>query len=90
MALWRLAHGTSRRSPTQKRAAFRPRLEELEPRRTPAVSFDVQHVVASGNVHSVAVADFNGDGKPDLAFADWGLNACPRTRRALEAAGPGG
>jgi len=90
MALWRLAHGTSRRSPTQKRAAFRPRLEELEPRRTPAVSFDIQQVVANGNVHSVAVADFNGDGKPDLAFADWGLNACPRTRRALEAAGPGG
>jgi hypothetical protein len=45
----------------------------LEPRRTPAVSFDVQQDVASGlEVHSLAVADFNGDGKTDIAFADWG------------------
>jgi hypothetical protein len=49
-------------------------LEVLESRRTPSVSFDVTQDVTKGpNAHSVAVADFNGDGKPDLAFADWGL-----------------
>src|SRR2546421_10689407 len=68
-----LDRGTPRRSPARKRHSFRPAVEALEPRRTPAVSFDVQQDVANGNVHSLETADFNGDGKLDVAFADWGL-----------------
>jgi hypothetical protein len=40
----------------------------MEARLTPAVSFDVQQSIAPGaRWASLAVADFNGDGRPDLA-----------------------
>jgi hypothetical protein len=48
--------------------AFRPVVEALEPRRTPTVSFLPQQTFAAGNTPEyMAVGDFNGDGKPDLA-----------------------
>jgi hypothetical protein len=50
----------------------RPYLERLETRLAPAgVSFASQETFATGNApNSVAVADFNGDGKPDLVVAN--------------------
>jgi hypothetical protein len=49
-------------------------VEALEPRWTPAVSFGITQTVASGpDAHSVVVADFNGDGKLDVAYGDEGL-----------------
>jgi hypothetical protein len=50
------------------RNAFRPTVEALEPRRTPTVSFLPQQTFAVGTAPEfLAVGDFNGDGKPDLA-----------------------
>jgi hypothetical protein len=54
----------------RKRVAFRPGVEELEKRQTPAVSFAQQTFADAGGPVSVAVADFNGDGKPDLVVAN--------------------
>jgi hypothetical protein len=56
------------RPPRQRRHAFRPEVEALEPRQTPTVTFAAQQTFAVGNLpESVVAADFNGDGRPDLA-----------------------
>jgi hypothetical protein len=50
-------------------------VEALEPRRTPAVNFAAQQTFATGaNPDAVVVADFNGDGKPDLAVVNRASN----------------
>jgi hypothetical protein len=47
----------------------------LETRLTPTVVFAAQQTLAVGSAPSgAAVADFNGDGRPDLATADHGAN----------------
>jgi hypothetical protein len=61
------------RSRLQRRGphAVRPSVEALEARQTPSLSFASQQTFAAGNgPEGVATADFNGDGKPDLATAD--------------------
>lgn len=56
--------------------SFRPRLEVLEDRLTPAVSFGPAMTFGIGSTPSaVAVGDFNGDGKPDMASANAGGNS---------------
>ncbi len=64
-----------RRSPppaSRSRPAFRPTLEALEIRLTPSVAFAGQQTVGTGNgPYAVAVADFNGDGRPDLVTANF-------------------
>jgi hypothetical protein len=53
------------------RRAFVPAVESLEMRWTPSVTFAAQRTFASGSATlEVAVGDFNGDGRPDLAVAD--------------------
>ena len=50
-----------------RRPSFRPVIEVLEDRITPSVAFGPQASFAVGNEpSSIAVADFNGDNKPDL------------------------
>jgi hypothetical protein len=57
------------------RNAFRPAVEALEPRQTPTVTFAAQQTFAAGaEPLGVAVADFNGDGRPDLAAANANSN----------------
>ncbi len=57
--------------PPQPRPAFRPTLERLEDRLTPSVTFAGQQTFAVSNEpQAVAVADFNGDGKPDFVTAE--------------------
>ena len=52
-------------------ARCRPAVEALEDRFLPAVTFVPAVIYGAGsNPDSVAVGDFNGDGKPDLAVAD--------------------
>ncbi len=52
-------------------ARFRPAVEALEVRLTPAVSFAGQQTFGTGgDPAAVAVADVNGDGKPDLVLAN--------------------
>jgi hypothetical protein len=61
----------SRRPPK----SYRPSVEALEPRRTPAVAFAPQQTAAlGGGPFSAAVADFNGDGRADLAAANLSAN----------------
>jgi hypothetical protein len=58
-------------SRSRERHAVRPVVEELEARRTPSVSFAAQQTLAVGTTPLVvAVGDFNGDGRPDLAVAN--------------------
>jgi len=65
--LFAAAHRVRRPRPT-----FRPTLETLEARVTPSVTFAGQHSFAVGpEPQSVAVGDFNGDGLPDLAIANF-------------------
>ncbi len=62
-----------RRPPrSAERPTFRPTLERLEDRLTPSVTFAGQVTFVAGSFpESVAVADFNGDGRPDLAVANF-------------------
>jgi hypothetical protein len=54
--------------------AYRPRVEELEPRLAPAISFAAAQTFGITGNTSVVAGDFNGDGKSDLAvFNDFGL-----------------
>ncbi len=58
--------------PRRQGPTFRPTLEILETRVTPSVTFAGQVTFATGGeASSVAVGDFNGDGKPDLAVANF-------------------
>jgi hypothetical protein len=61
---------------TRARAGrFRPIVDTLEERLTPSVSFAPQQTFAVGaNPVSVAVADLNGDGRPDVVVANSGSN----------------
>jgi hypothetical protein len=53
--------------------SFRPAVEMLETRLTPSVSFFIQqNFPTETRPYSVAVADFNGDGLPDLVIANNG------------------
>jgi hypothetical protein len=55
----------------QKRSLFRPVVEALETRLTPAVTFAAQQTFAVGTgPSSEASGDFNGDGQPDLAVVN--------------------
>jgi hypothetical protein len=57
------------------RDRFRPAVEALEGRLTPAVSFAGQQTFTVGtNPASMAVADFNLDGRPDLAVVNSSSN----------------
>jgi hypothetical protein len=47
-------------------------LEALEPRWTPSVSFDSFVSFSANNPENEVVADFNGDGKPDLTVSEAG------------------
>ncbi len=61
---------TSRPPSARKRLAYRPQVEALEPRWAPAVAFAAQQTFATGQFSGPpVVADFNGDGMPDLAVA---------------------
>src|SRR5437763_1468888 len=60
---------TVRRLLSRRRHAFRPAIEMLETRLTPAVTFAAQQTFATGSGPRVeAAGDFNGDGRPDLAI----------------------
>jgi hypothetical protein len=68
-----LNSGGSRRSRRRKGFAYWPGLEVLEARLTPTVSFATQQTFSVGSdPTSVATADFNGDGKPDLVIGTQG------------------
>ena len=61
-----------RPSASRSRPTFRPTVESLEIRLTPSVTFAAQQTFAAGNgPYAVAVADFNGDGRPDLVVANF-------------------
>jgi hypothetical protein len=62
------AHQSRTSRSRRERNAVRPAVEALEGRLTPAVSFAAQQTFAVGAGASyLAEADFNGDGRPDLA-----------------------
>src|SRR6516165_11422671 len=74
MATWHARNGRGRgpqavRPPAGPRRFWKPRLERLEARCLPGflapLAFD-----AGNSPRSVAVGDFNGDGKQDLALAN--------------------
>jgi len=58
------------------RFRFRPQLQPLDDRITPALAFASQQGFDTGgaNPTGVAVADFNGDGRPDVAAINGGAN----------------
>jgi len=58
--------------PSREWPSFRPALELLEARVTPSVAFAPQATFAAGSgPQSVAVADFNGDGRSDMVVANY-------------------
>ncbi len=64
-----------RRSGSGRRPTFRPRAEELETRVVPSLFLAAQNFATDTEPLSVAVGDFNGDGRPDLAVANFGSNS---------------
>ena len=67
---WR-GRGPSRARPAGKRLSFRPQLEALEPRWTPAASFNAQqNVSGASSPDSVAMADFGNRGALDVVVAN--------------------
>src|SRR5262245_30965532 len=67
-------------------ARFRPALEALEDRALPSVTFKpAVNYATGGKPQCVAVGDFNGDGKRDLAVA----NRTPGTVSVLLGKGDG-
>jgi hypothetical protein len=62
------------RPPRRGRNTFRPEVEALEPRRTPTVTFAAQQTFAVTGPGRAVAADFNGDGRPDLAAANTNNN----------------
>jgi hypothetical protein len=57
--------------PRRRRHVYRPAVEALESRETPTVTFAARQTFATGGgAFFPAVADFNGDGKPDLAITN--------------------
>src|SRR5205823_975286 len=53
-----------------RRAWFRPRLEPLDERTLPSFATPVEYA-AGDHPQAVVTADFNGDGKLDLAVANY-------------------
>jgi hypothetical protein len=74
MSLFRLAK-TSRRSFRRVRPHWRlqPAVERLEDRTLPSFNAAIDYPVGP-QPHGIAVGDFNGDGKPDLATANFYFN----------------
>src|SRR5947209_4168630 len=66
-----LAQERGRRRRPRQSAAHRPRLEVLEDRTLPSFAAPVSYAAGAGS-WGVVTADFNGDGRLDLAVADAG------------------
>jgi hypothetical protein len=64
------ARPTSSSRPSKRASSVRPRLEQLETRCLPSFTLPPASPAGTQPV-SLATADFNGDGKPDLVAADW-------------------
>src|SRR5262245_28697447 len=72
---WTARHHSPRKRVSTRRlpSPCRPGLEALEDRSLPTVSFlPAANYWVGIDPHSVAVGDFNGDGKQDLAAANSG------------------
>jgi hypothetical protein len=75
--LWARRPSTVRQASTSQpprrgRDAYRPAVEALETRQTPAVTFAAQQTFTVGNSPlGIVAADFNGDGRADLAAANF-------------------
>jgi hypothetical protein len=54
----------------RRQIPFHPEVEALELRQTPTVTFTPQQTFAAGASEGMVAADFNGDGRPDLAVTN--------------------
>ena len=61
-----LPASASARRKSHSRTAFRPRVEPLEDRLTPTLSFAAQQTLTVADPRTVIVADIDGDGRQDL------------------------